>query len=76
MWCDKPVFLMATSPGKRGGSSVLEHANNIFPYRGAVVASSYSLPSFNDNFKEGIANKEESTKFHESLDRFTQVLNA
>ena len=56
----KKMLLMATSPGKRGGASVLESALNIFPRHGAEIVGSFSLPSFNENFKEGkgITNKD------------------
>ena len=47
---DKPMLLLATSPGARGGASVLEIAKNAFPRYGANVKASFSLPSFNDNF--------------------------
>lgn len=55
---EKPAFLLATSPGARGGSSVLEIATNRFPFQGAIVKGSFSLPSFNDNFdaEQGITN--------------------
>ena len=46
----KPMLLMATSPGGRGGASVLEIAKNAFPRYGADVKATFSLPSFNDNF--------------------------
>ncbi|MGX7668551.1 NADPH-dependent FMN reductase [Flavobacterium pedocola] len=46
----KPMLLMATSPGGRGGASVLEIAKNAFPRYGANVLATFSLPSFNDNF--------------------------
>ena len=49
---DKPMLLMATSPGARGGASVLDIANNAFPRYGADIKATYSLPSFNDNFDE------------------------
>jgi chromate reductase, NAD(P)H dehydrogenase (quinone) len=57
---EKPVLLMATSPGARGGSSVLEIANKRFPFQGAIVKGSFSLPSFNDNFDAeiGITNED------------------
>ena len=57
---EKPILLLATSPGARGGSSVLEIANNRFPFQGGIVKGSFSLPSFNDNFdsEEGITNEE------------------
>jgi chromate reductase, NAD(P)H dehydrogenase (quinone) len=46
----KPMLLMATSPGARGGQFVLEIAKNAFPRYGADVKATFSLPSFNDNF--------------------------
>lgn len=52
IWGDKPVFFMATSPGQRGGASVLETALKIWPFRGAKVMGSYSLPSFDENYDE------------------------
>ncbi|GEC79759.1 NADPH-dependent FMN reductase [Flavobacterium aquatile] len=57
---EKPVLLLATSPGARGGSSVLEIANKRFPFQGAIVKGSFSLPSFNDNFdaEKGITNED------------------
>lgn len=55
---DKKTLILATSPGPRGGSSVLEIAKNRFPFQGAVVKGSFSLPNFNDNFNatNGIIN--------------------
>jgi NAD(P)H-dependent FMN reductase len=57
---EKPMLLMATSPGGRGGATVLEAAKNYFPYMGAVVKATFSLPNFHKNFddKEGITNPE------------------
>lgn len=56
----KNMLLMATSPGARGGASVLESAQALFPRFGANVLASYSLPSFYDNFdaEKGITNVE------------------
>ena len=47
---NKPMLLMATSPGGRGGKSVLEIAENNLPRYGAVIKAVFSLPSFNENF--------------------------
>lgn len=41
---------MATSPGGRGGASVLEIANGAFPRFGTEIKGLFSLPNFNDNF--------------------------
>lgn len=47
---EKPMLLMATSPGGRGGATVLEIAKNAFPRFGADIKATFSLPNFNDNF--------------------------
>lgn len=60
MWLAKPMFLMATSPGGRGGKSVLTNAINDFPHRDGKVIASFSLPLFYENFsaEKGIINIE------------------
>ncbi len=57
---DKSMLLLATSPGPRGGSTVLDIAKNRFPFQGGIVKGSFSLPSFGDNFdsEKGIKNEE------------------
>lgn len=50
---NKAVFLLATSPGARGGQSVLQIAIDRMPFDGAEVLESFSLPEFNKNFEEG-----------------------
>ncbi|MBS7787355.1 NAD(P)H-dependent oxidoreductase [Flavobacterium sp. CYK-55] len=57
---EKPMLLMATSPGARGGASVLDIAAKRFPYQGAQVLGTFSLPSFFENFDavHGIINPE------------------
>lgn len=49
----KKVFLMSTSPGKRGAKTALEFTRDIlFPRFGAEIIESFSLPSFHENFDE------------------------
>lgn len=57
---EKPMLLLATSPGARGGSSVLDIATKRFPFQGGILKGSFSLPSFNDNFdvEKGITNED------------------
>ena len=66
----KPMLLLATSPGARGGSSVLEIAKDRFPRQDAKVVGSFSLPSFNDNFDSqiGITNEELKKQLLEIID--------
>jgi len=68
---EKPTLLLATSPGPRGGSSVLEIAKNRFPFQGAIVKGSFSLPSFNENFdvEKGIINEDLKTQL-------TKIINS
>lgn len=47
---NKPMVLMATSPSPRGGMSVLNAAKEAFPYFGADLKATFSLPNFYDNF--------------------------
>ncbi len=58
-WAGKPVLLLATSPGARGGMGVLASAKMAFPHQGAEVVGDFSLPSFHQNFDElkGITNE-------------------
>lgn len=46
----KPVVMLSTSPGRRGGAGALEIALKTAPYFGAAIRGSLSIPSFNDNF--------------------------
>jgi chromate reductase, NAD(P)H dehydrogenase (quinone) len=67
---EKPMLLLATSPGARGGSSVLEIAKNRFPFQGGIVKGSFSLPSFYENFDalNGLTNNDLKNKLQEILD--------
>lgn len=70
---DKPMLLMATSPGARGGANVLEIAKNAFPRYGAIIKATFSLPSFNDNFdveKGKISNMEFDNQLREIVKGF------
>lgn len=49
---DKPILLMATSPGARGGASVLDDAKAYYPKLGADIVSTFSLGNFHDEFQE------------------------
>ena len=72
IWESKPFFLLTTSPGRRGGKTVLSIARERFGYMGAKVISSFSLPSFNHNFNDeiGITDEELRLDFQNQLDHF------
>ncbi len=68
----KPMFLMATSDGMRGGSSVLGIAEKRFPFDGAEVLEIFSLPKFSENFdteKETIVNEEKYKELKEKAEK-------
>ncbi len=50
VWQGKPMVLLSTSPGGRGGAGVLGTALNSAPHFGGEVRASLSIPSFNANF--------------------------
>ncbi len=56
---DKPfqnreMLLMSTSPGARAGASVMEAAANRFPFLGAKIVATFSLPEFYKNFSSDL----------------------
>lgn len=53
LWSEKPMLLMATSPGARGGLTGLNIAADRFQYMGGNIVGKFSLPNFNDNFQNG-----------------------
>lgn len=52
IFAGKSIFLLSTSPGPRGGATVLETALKLIPYWGGVVKDNFSLPSFYQHFKD------------------------
>jgi NAD(P)H-dependent FMN reductase len=71
----KPMLLMATSPGSRGGASVLAIAKDRFPRHDAKIAAEFSLPSFNDKFVDKkIVDSEFDSKLKEAVKLFQKEL--
>jgi len=72
---NKPLLLMATSPGARGGASVLELATDRFPRHDANIVGQFSLPSFYDNFSDGkITNDDLNTELLNKVEHFKNSL--
>lgn len=71
----KPLLLMATSPGGRGGQSVLEAASARFPYHDANIVGQFSLPSFGANFEDGaVVNEALNSALLEEVKQFQESL--
>ena len=52
VFANKKMFLLSTSPGARGGESVLEAALARFPRHAAEIVEHFSLPNFEANFDQ------------------------
>jgi chromate reductase, NAD(P)H dehydrogenase (quinone) len=67
----KKMLLLATSPGARGGQSVLDAAKSRFPFLGAEIVGTFSLPEFGKNFsnEKGITNNEYQNQLIELINK-------
>lgn len=71
----KPMLLMATAPGSRGGASVLAAAHDRFPRHDAKIVAEFSLPFFGEKFKDGkITDTEFNSKLKEAVKTFQNSL--
>lgn len=71
----KPMLLMATAPGGRGGASVLEAAKDRFPRHDAKIVAEFSLPFFQDKFVDGkIIDSELDNSLREAVHTFQKAL--
>lgn len=72
---DKPMVLLSTSPGARGGKTVLEFALAQMPRFGGEVRASVSVPSFADNF-DGAAGRITNPEIAAQIDAAVNALFA
>lgn len=74
-WLNKPMLLMAATPGARGGQSVLQMALDRFPRHDAQIVGKFSLPSFEDNFSDGkLINEELNNELLKAVEKFKNSL--
>lgn len=76
VWNNIPMFLMATSPGGRGGLGVLEAAEKRFPLHGGNIVEIFSLPFFGDNFdkeNQKISNPEKNNELLEKINKIKSL---
>lgn len=72
---NKPVLLMSTSPGKGGAATNLNYLNKTLPYQGANIVSTFSLPSFNENFQDGkITDNEQLKMLNSAIEVFCKAV--
>jgi NAD(P)H-dependent FMN reductase len=76
---DRPVLLMATSMGGRGGQNVLAAAMDGFPHFGANVTSSFSFGPFSEHFDthtDRLKTPELALELREAISAFHDALPA
>jgi chromate reductase, NAD(P)H dehydrogenase (quinone) len=76
---DKPMVLLSTSPGPRGGASVLSSATGSMPFFGGDVKASLSIPSFHENFDVArgvLRNEVLNAKLNEAVNRLDESIAA
>jgi len=76
VWNEKPMLLMTTAPGGRGGLGVLEAAEKRFPLHGGNIIDTFTLPFFGDNFdKENnqISNAEKDVELKQKIKKISAV---
>jgi chromate reductase len=75
VWRNKPMLLLSTSPGPRGGQSVMELALSRFPFNGGNIIASMTFPSFGQNFKDGsVINAELNIKLIDAVQVFSKSI--
>lgn len=76
---DKPLVLLSTSPGARGGASVLASATNSMPFFGGQVKASLAIPGFHENFdieRGELKNETLKTQLYEAVNRLNALVPA
>ena len=76
VWNEKPMLLMATAPGGRGGLGVLEAAEKRFPLHGGNIIGTFTLPFFNDQFDkvaQKISNDEKDSELRDVVKKISAV---
>ena len=73
---NKKIMLMSTSGGGRGAIGALAFVEKLLPRFGGEVVTTFSLPSFNDNFDPsvGITDKEMAESHLKALESFISKL--
>ena len=78
VWNNKPLLLLSTSPGARGGKSVLEAALSRFSRESNRDIPSFTLPFFDQNFSAeyGITDEQLMDELEEQVKLFLLQVNA
>lgn len=74
LWQKKPMLVLSASPGERAAKKVHDLALAHWPFMDADIVSSFSLPSFNENFsQEGIKDPALAKSLQQAIDKFDKT---
>ncbi|MFC4893174.1 NADPH-dependent FMN reductase [Pseudofrancisella aestuarii] len=76
LWHDKPILLLSTSPGLRGGKTVITTAETTFRIMSKGQVTSFSLPEFYKNFdvNKGVTDPLLKKELYKCIEDFTKIL--
>jgi NAD(P)H-dependent FMN reductase len=75
IWQNKPMLLMAASPGGRGGANALKITRELLPHFGGNVIADFSLPRFQHNFSpEGLLEEALKEDLNQKIQLFQSAL--
>ncbi len=72
-----PALLLSTSPGGRGGATVLAQAEQLAPFWGLEVVATLAVPSFHDNFDsdaEKLVDADLASTLNEAIDTLRETV--
>ncbi len=72
---DKPMVLLSSSPGKRGGLSSLGHAESILSRLGAEILGTYAFGSFKERYNNGSLDEEAQLEINNLLAKLEDKIN-
>lgn len=77
VFSEKPMLLMSTSPGGRGGAGVLEAATKRFPFHGGNIVETFSVPFYNDHLEKdkGLLNDDKVKELKEKITKVEALEN-
>ena len=74
VWEGTPMVVLSTSPGENGGKFVLESAFSVYSHFNPNVIGKFSLPSFYDNYNEGITDNNLKEQHNALVKQFESAL--
>jgi len=74
LFASKPVLLLSTAPGPRGGMTNLQTLTQIMPFWGADVRGSFSLGSFQEHLSEGKLSADKDRQLSDTIQGFVSAL--